>query len=67
MATDKAVHVDPVERLKEEHKAWKHHHPQVCSFRMELLFSLSTVNFDIVYSETNIFPVRAFRISLLSP
>ena len=36
MATDRAAHVDPVERLKEEHKAWKHHHPQVCSFRMEL-------------------------------
>ncbi|XP_074639656.1 SUMO-conjugating enzyme UBC9-B-like [Acropora palmata] len=28
MATDRAAHVDPVERLKEEHKAWKHHHPQ---------------------------------------
>ena len=32
MATARAhshSHVDPVERLKEEHKAWKHNHPKV--------------------------------------
>ena len=48
MATGRTVHahVDPVERLKEEHKAWKHHHPKVCSFSME--FFRSTVKFDVV-------------------
>ena len=29
MATARAHHVDPEERLQEEHKAWKHDHPKV--------------------------------------
>lgn len=31
MAAARAHHVDPAERLKEEHKAWKHTHPKVCA------------------------------------
>ena len=48
MATARAhQHVDPVERLKEEHKAWKHSHPKVGKSSM-LFFVLKAFSLQSV-------------------
>lgn len=50
-----AARVDPVERLKEEHKAWKRFHPKVkniYSFKLQPLFYNTAVK-DLI----NIFAI----------